>query len=163
MSRCRDPTQRGTGLVDKLVRDNLNIIGVKDTIDSLAHNRSLIQAVGDRIAIFSGFDEYYIPNRIAGGAEVISGLTNIVPEVFVDMHESFERGDIAHACASATKIPGSCGSTLLATTSSTRSRPLSAYGRARSFTPAPASHTYRSPAMMWNGPARSSLRRCPKT
>ncbi|QRP70738.1 dihydrodipicolinate synthase family protein [Corynebacterium glucuronolyticum] len=58
MSRCRDPAQRGTGLVDKLVRDNPNIIGVKDTIDSLAHNRSLIQAVGDRIAIFSGFDEY---------------------------------------------------------------------------------------------------------
>ncbi|EEI63935.1 hypothetical protein HMPREF0293_0566 [Corynebacterium glucuronolyticum ATCC 51866] len=40
------------------MRDNPNIIGVKDTIDSLAHNRSLIQAVGDRIAIFSGFDEY---------------------------------------------------------------------------------------------------------
>ncbi|MDD7586234.1 MAG: dihydrodipicolinate synthase family protein [Corynebacterium glucuronolyticum] len=96
-------------IVDKLAKANPNIIGVKDTIDSIAHNRSLISAVGSDLSIFSGFDEYYISNRIAGGAGIISGLTNIIPEIFVAMHESYESGAFAEAISFASRISAFMG------------------------------------------------------
>lgn len=102
----RTGSDLNAGIVEKLAKANPNIIGVKDTIDSIAHNRTLIHAVGDKLSIFSGFDEYYVSNRIAGGAGVISGLTNIVPEIFVAMHDSYESGDYAGALAFASRISG---------------------------------------------------------
>ncbi|VEB91951.1 lyase [Citrobacter koseri] len=40
------------------------------------------RAVRDDFAVLSGYDEYYIPNLLAGGAGIISGLNNVMPELF---------------------------------------------------------------------------------
>ena len=57
-------------------------------------------------SVLSGFDEYYIVNRISGGDGVLCGLTNVVPELFVKMHASYESGDYAGALRCAEKIAG---------------------------------------------------------
>ncbi|BEU88874.1 dihydrodipicolinate synthase family protein [Selenomonas sp. TAMA-11512] len=84
-----------------------HIIGVKDTVDNISHTRRIIDAarkVRPEFSVVSGFDEYYIPNRIAGGDGVLSGLTNVVPELFVKMHNAYEGRDFDIAISCAEKI-----------------------------------------------------------
>ena len=80
-----------------------NFAGIKDTVDCQSHTRSMIratQAVREDFAVLSGYDEYFIPNLMAGGAGVISGLNNVMPALFVQAREAWARGDLqalAHA------------------------------------------------------------------
>ncbi|WP_459613417.1 dihydrodipicolinate synthase family protein, partial [Enterobacter kobei] len=53
------------------------------------------RAVREDFAVLSGYDEYYIPNLLAGGAGIISGLNNVMPELFVSAREAFKQGDLA--------------------------------------------------------------------
>lgn len=91
-------------LVSKLREAHPNIVGIKDTVDNISHTRAMIAATDADFAVFSGFDEYYLPNRVAGGAGVISGLTNVYPELFAQMHQSFESGDHSAAMRPAGRI-----------------------------------------------------------
>lgn len=84
-------------LVATLAAEFPNFAGIKDTVDCQSHTRSMIQktrAVRDDFAVLSGYDEYYIPNLLAGGAGIISGLNNVMPELFVSAREAFKRGDL---------------------------------------------------------------------
>ncbi|EMD6815513.1 MULTISPECIES: dihydrodipicolinate synthase family protein [Citrobacter] len=84
-------------LVATLAAEFPNFAGIKDTVDCQSHTRSMIQttrAVRDDFAVFSGYDEYYIPNLLAGGAGIISGLNNVMPELFVSAREAFKQGDL---------------------------------------------------------------------
>ncbi|AQS73874.1 4-hydroxy-tetrahydrodipicolinate synthase [Corynebacterium ammoniagenes] len=81
-------------LVGKLSKAHSNIVGIKDTVDNISHTRGVIAATDDSFAVFSGFDEYYFPNRIAGGVGIISGLTNVFPDLFAEMHRTIESGEI---------------------------------------------------------------------
>jgi 4-hydroxy-tetrahydrodipicolinate synthase len=72
-------------LITKLAVDFRNIVGIKDTVDNISHTRQIIHEAKKRkpqFAVLSGFDEYFIPNMMAGGDGVICGLTNVVPELF---------------------------------------------------------------------------------
>ncbi|POT56903.1 dihydrodipicolinate synthase family protein [Citrobacter amalonaticus] len=84
-------------LVAQLAEEFPNFAGVKDTVDCLSHTRAIIQAVKPvrcDFAVLSGYDEYLIPNLLAGGAGVISGLNNICPELFVQAIKSWEGNDV---------------------------------------------------------------------
>lgn len=85
-------------LVATLASEFPNFAGIKDTVDCQSHTRSMIQAtraVRDDFAVLSGYDEYFIPNLLAGGAGIISGLNNVMPELFVSAREAFKAGDLA--------------------------------------------------------------------
>ena len=61
-------------LVAQLAAEFPNFVGVKDTVDCLSHTRAIIQKVAsvrDDFVVLSGYDEYLIPNLLAGGAGVI--------------------------------------------------------------------------------------------
>lgn len=84
-------------LIATLAAEFPDFAGIKDTVDCQSHTRNMIlatQAVREDFAVLSGYDEYFIPNTLAGGAGVISGLNNIVPELFVRAREAFARGDL---------------------------------------------------------------------
>lgn len=49
----------------------------------------------DDFAVLSGYDEYLVPNLLAGGAGVISGLNNIVPELFAAAMQAWREQDLA--------------------------------------------------------------------
>ncbi|MFW8567748.1 dihydrodipicolinate synthase family protein [Corynebacterium propinquum] len=91
-------------LISTIAAAHPNIVGVKDTVDSAAHTRRVIRDAPDDFSVLSGFDEYYLPNRIAGGQGVLCGLTNVVPEIFGAMHRAYESGDVAAAAHYAGKI-----------------------------------------------------------
>jgi len=85
-------------LVSQLAAELPNFVGIKDTVDCLSHNRALIEEtkkVRDDFAVLSGYDEYLLPNLLAGGAGVISGLNNIVPELFAAAMQAWHEQDLA--------------------------------------------------------------------
>lgn len=95
------------GLVAALAREHANIVGMKDTVDTISHTRKVIRAVREvnpDFAVFSGFDEYYLVNRVSGGVGVISGLANVEPETFVQLRDAYNAGDFGGAVAAAERI-----------------------------------------------------------
>lgn len=105
------PARTGTDLTPELVASlaakHPNICGIKDTVDTISHTRMVIRAaraVNPDFTVFSGFDEYYLVNRVSGGNGVLCGLTNVEPETFVKMHAAYEEGDFATAVACAERI-----------------------------------------------------------
>lgn len=105
------PARTGTDLTPELVASlaakHPNICGIKDTVDTISHTRKVIRAaraVNPDFTVLSGFDEYYLVNRVSGGNGVLCGLTNVEPETFVKMHAAYEEGDFATAVACAERI-----------------------------------------------------------
>ena len=105
------PARTGTDLTPELVASlaakHPNICGIKDTVDTISHTRKVIRAaraVNPDFTVFSGFDEYYLVNRVSGGNGVLCGLTNVEPETFVKMHAAYEEGDFATAVACAERV-----------------------------------------------------------
>lgn len=70
-----------------LLRKHSNIVGYKDTVSLMGHTRNLIETIKNEFPdfeVFSGFDENFVHNILAGGSGCISALTNIYPEIFVN-------------------------------------------------------------------------------
>jgi 4-hydroxy-tetrahydrodipicolinate synthase len=85
-------------LVAELAAELPNFVGIKDTMDCLSHNRAMIEEtkkVRSDFTVLSGYDEYLLPNLLAGGSGVISGLNNIVPELFARAMQAWRAGDLA--------------------------------------------------------------------
>lgn len=92
----RTSSDLGPDLVTRLAAEFTNIVAIKDTVDNISHTRKLIQAVKQQrpeFTILSGFDEYLLPNLMAGGDGVLCGLTNVVPEVFSELLKAYETKD----------------------------------------------------------------------
>lgn len=105
------PARTGTDLTPELVASLAakypNICGIKDTVDTISHTRKVIhaaRAVNPEFSVFSGFDEYYLVNRVSGGNGVVCGLTNVEPELFAKMHAAYQAGDFATAVSCAERI-----------------------------------------------------------
>lgn len=105
------PARTGSDLTPELVAELAQtyptIVGIKDTVDTISHTRMMIEAtrkVNPHFIVFSGFDEYYTVNRIAGGNGVISGLTNVEPETFAALHSAYESGDFTALITAAQRI-----------------------------------------------------------
>lgn len=89
-------------LMTRLVAQLPNLCGIKDTVDCASHTRAIVHAVKairPDFMVFSGFDEYFIPNLMNGGDGVLSGLTNIVPEVFVALRDAYNAGRLTEVAA----------------------------------------------------------------
>ncbi|RAK07194.1 4-hydroxy-tetrahydrodipicolinate synthase [Halanaerobium saccharolyticum] len=85
--------------VFKLAKNYNNIVGIKDTLDTISHTRELIQKVKltlDReFAVYSGFDEYFLPNLLNGGNGLIGGLSNVAPQLFTEFYNSYQKNDFS--------------------------------------------------------------------
>lgn len=67
-----------------LLKKHKNIVGYKDTISLVGHTRELINLIlpeFPNFEIFSGYDENFAIISLGGGAGVIGGLSNLIPEV----------------------------------------------------------------------------------
>lgn len=105
------PATTGKDLSGEFVADLSSripsIAGVKDTVDSASHTRQMIEAtraLRPGFSVLSGFDEYYVTNRLAGGNGVLSGLTNVVPQVFASMDAAWNSKDYAAMLKDAARI-----------------------------------------------------------
>lgn len=83
------------------------LMGVKDTVDCASHTRAVVravEAVRKDFSVLCGFDEYFIPHLMAGGDGVLSGLNNVVPELFVRAKAALFKGDVPQLCAAQREI-----------------------------------------------------------
>lgn len=94
------PAKTGTNmsadLLLKLATEFKNIVGIKDTTDSISNVRKFVnkvKTVRKDFSILSGFDEYLIPNLMAGGDGIVGGLTNINADLFISAYKAFSNKD----------------------------------------------------------------------
>ncbi|MBB6284117.1 dihydrodipicolinate synthase family protein [Geobacillus subterraneus] len=78
-------------LVLRLAVDHENIVGVKDTTEKLGHIRQLIRIKEQRedFAVFAAFDDLLLPSLQMGAAGAINGTAVFLPELSVQLFESF--------------------------------------------------------------------------
>lgn len=84
-------------LVARLAKDYPNIVGIKDTIDSIAHIRELIlqvKAVNPDFSVLAGYDDHLLNTLAMGGDGVIPGCSNFAPEIHVGIYNSFVSGNM---------------------------------------------------------------------
>lgn len=80
-----------------LAKIHSNIVGMKDTISGMDHTRELIKVVKSQIPsfeIYSGFDDNFAHNVLAGGNGCIGALSNVVPEVCSAWVRAFRENDL---------------------------------------------------------------------
>lgn len=74
-----------------------NIKGCKDTQSGMDHTREVIRqvkAVRPDFEVYSGFDDNFAHNVLAGGDGCIAGLSNVFPELTHGWVEAFAREDL---------------------------------------------------------------------
>lgn len=87
-------------LVKTLVDLRSNIVGIKDTIDSVAHLRSMIltvKAAHPHFVVLCGYDDHLFNTLLLGGDGAISASGNFAPQVSVNLLQAFRDGDLARA------------------------------------------------------------------
>lgn len=61
-----------------------NVVGIKDTVTDMGHTRAILEILADvapEFIVYSGFDENFAHNGLAGGNGCIAALANIYPEL----------------------------------------------------------------------------------
>jgi 4-hydroxy-tetrahydrodipicolinate synthase len=84
-------------LVLKLAERYPTICGIKDTILDMGHTSELILTVKSRLPefeVYSGFDNNFAHNILAGGDGCIAALSNVVPEFFAGWIRAFNEGKL---------------------------------------------------------------------
>ncbi|MFS2225171.1 dihydrodipicolinate synthase family protein [Pantoea sp. B65] len=87
-------------VVKRLVLQNENIVGIKDTIDSVGHLRTMIntvKAVRPDFSVFCGYDDHLLNTLLLGGDGAITASTNFAPELSVAIYNAFLADDLATA------------------------------------------------------------------
>ena len=91
-------------LLKKLALAYRNFAGVKDTVDCISHTREIIRevkSVRPDFRVYSGYDEYYLSNLLAGGDGAIAGLSNLFPKVYRDLYDNYVAGNLGAALENA--------------------------------------------------------------
>ena len=95
------PANTGTSVpaetVLQLATMHSNIVGIKDTTVDMSHTRELIKTVKSQIPtfeIYSGYDDNFAHNILAGGDGCIAALSNVVPEVCAAWVKAFRDNDL---------------------------------------------------------------------
>ena len=76
-----------------------NIVGVKDATNDLARPLRTRAAIGPKFSLLSGEDVTALSFLAQGGDGCISVTANVAPRQCADMHEAWQRGDVAKAVA----------------------------------------------------------------
>lgn len=87
-------------LIRRLAENCPNIVGLKDTVDTLSHIRETIHAVKPvrpDFAVFSGYDEYLFGTLILGGDGGVPASANFAPQLTCGIYQAWQRHDYAEA------------------------------------------------------------------
>ncbi|MBO8137316.1 MAG: dihydrodipicolinate synthase family protein [Desulfotomaculum sp.] len=92
--------QLSANLVAKMAKEIPNIVGIKDTIDSIAHIRELVltvKEVNPDFSVLAGFDDHLLNTLAMGGDGAIPGTSNFAPEISVGVYKNFIAGQYDEA------------------------------------------------------------------
>ena len=86
----------------RLVDQHENIIGIKETVESISHIRDMILTVKGKhpeFVVFSGFDDHLFPTLSLGGDGAISASVNFAPELALGVYKEFKENRVDQAVA----------------------------------------------------------------
>ncbi len=72
-----------------------NIVGVKDATNDLARPLRMRREIGEDFALLSGEDATAVAYLAQGGDGCISVTANVAPRLCSELHEAWQRGDVA--------------------------------------------------------------------
>ena len=87
-------------LIARLAEAHPNIVGIKETLDSIGHIAQALALVRPKRPDFSvlcGFEHHLLNTLVMGGDGSIPGMANVAPETSVAVYEAWRRGDLAQA------------------------------------------------------------------
>lgn len=94
------PALTGQDLSVEMIRDLAlscpNIVGIKDTVDTIGHTRQIItdvKAARPDFVVFSGYDEYLLDTLILGGDGGIPATVNFAPDICIGIWQAFQARD----------------------------------------------------------------------
>lgn len=93
----------------RLAERHANIVGYKDSVPDVAHTRRVIDAVtpiNPAFRAYSGFDENFAHNVLAGGAGSIGALSNLVPGICSSWARAVNAGDWDGVAAAQRTVDG---------------------------------------------------------
>lgn len=83
--------------VKRLVQNNPNIKGLKDSVSDQGHTNMVFRAVeGYDFTVYSGFDDQFLPNVANGGGGCIGALSIIAPELWSSLITAYNAQDHIH-------------------------------------------------------------------
>ncbi len=83
----------GVEVVEKLVNEYSNIIGIKDSSGNIHQMIELIRTVGDKISILAGNADLILTTLMFGGKGAIVAIANFMPEIAVNLFTAFKQGN----------------------------------------------------------------------
>lgn len=100
------PALTGQSIPPSVIKDLAlscpNIVGLKDTVDTLSHIRETLHAVKPLrpdFAVFAGYDEYLLGTLILGGDGAIPASANFAPQLACGILHAWHRHDLSEAVA----------------------------------------------------------------
>jgi 4-hydroxy-tetrahydrodipicolinate synthase len=75
------------------------IIGIKNSYDSVTHLRELVRLTKDikTFSVIAGLEDLLLPGLLLGARGSVSGLSNFVPQVLVEVYNKYTSGNISGA------------------------------------------------------------------
>ena len=70
-----------------------NIAGIKEADQNFLKIMKTSFLVGDKLSLYSGNDDTFLPFLSCGGSGIISVLANLYPQAVIGIYNAFERGD----------------------------------------------------------------------
>lgn len=90
--------------VAEVARRHPNVIGIKDSSGNLAASIEMTRIRGGDFQVINGPDGLVLAALAMGIKANVSGNANVVPELFVALHEVFNRGDLEAARVAQARI-----------------------------------------------------------
>ncbi len=74
-----------------------NVVAVKEATTDMDRAAAVIAAAGDNASVLAGDDTAFLPMLALGAKGIVSAVSNVIPEPFVQTHKLFNWGDIDEA------------------------------------------------------------------
>ena len=79
-----------------------NIIGIKNSVDSLIHLKQIVRNTREvskkkPFAVLCGIEDYLVPGMLLGVKGTVSGFSNFIPKVLVQMYDYCISGKVTEA------------------------------------------------------------------
>ena len=94
------PQCTGVWLTWQMVEDLAeipNIVGLKDSSGELKYILAVLEKVRDKINVMCGYDEVVLPALAAGASGAILASANVIPDFWVDIYDSVQKGSLEKA------------------------------------------------------------------
>jgi len=89
-------------VVASLARSRANVLGIKETIDSIAHIQLVIARVKPfkpEFSVLCGYEFHVLNTLLSGGDGAIPAIANFAPAPSVELYERYRQGQIPDAAA----------------------------------------------------------------